>query len=203
MRSNVPNRLDRIAASAVLTTLFVGVGVLGWLLGHIATYDALGRHHEHASHEYMRPLEQGGVTFALIGLVLAVLAVSFGRHSVARWMEEWDRSERMLPWVAAATIPAAAFALIEVLEGSVAERGVDLLAMGLPLQVAIGLVVLTVVRSLLAVLIRVVDFVAGGRRIATRRSARRPHRRIEFVPALRAAPMATNAALRAPPRQTP
>ena len=197
------SRLDRVAALAVLATLFAGVGVFGWLLGHVATYGALGRHHEHDTHGYMQPLEQAGALVALVGLAFAVLAVTIGRHAVARWVEDWKRSESMLPWLAAATIPAATFTVVELLEGSVAARGMDLLALGLPLQVAIGLVVLTFVRSLLTVLVRVADRVAGTLRVAARRADRRELPSITFVHAPRVAPMASNAALRAPPRPTP
>lgn len=203
MEPSPRHRLDRVAALAVLATLFVGVGVLGWLLGHIATYTWLGRSHEHASHAYMRPVEQVGVLVSGLGIACAIAAVLVGRHAVARWVADWQRSNSPVPWIAAAIIPAAAFTFVEVLEGSVATRGMDLLALGLPLQMTIGVAVLMLVRSLLSVLVRVADLVAGTVRIVAVRDVRQARPSISFVHAPRIAPMASNAALRAPPRHAP
>src|SRR5690606_19944995 len=155
-----PNRLDRVAAAAVLATLFGGVGALGWLLGHVATYDATGHHHAHAEHGYMQPLEQGGAVVALVGVLLAVIAVTMGRQVVARWVGRWRSSRSAMPWIAAAATPASTFLVVELVEGSIATRGVDLLAVGLPLQALIGLVVLALVRSLLTVLVHVAEHLA-------------------------------------------
>ena len=203
MTPTAPRRLDRIAAFAVLATLFGGIGALGWLLGHVATYDATGRHHQHDSHGYMQPLQQGGTLVALVGTVLAVVAVALGRHAVARWVEQWRRSGSMLPWLAAAALPAAAFTIVEYVEGSIAARGIDLLVAGVPLQAAIGLLVLALVRSLLTVLVLVADRIAGALRTRAARTARRVGRARTRFHVPRFAPMASNAALRAPPRCTP
>lgn len=196
-------RRDRLAASAVLATLFVGIGALGWLLGHVLTYDATGQGHHHGSHAYMEPLGQGSIAIAIVGILLAVVAVAIGRKAVGRWVARWDRSGSRRPWAAAATVPASAFTLVEFAEGSIAARGYDLLALGVPLQVAIGLVVLSLVRSLLGVLVRVADRIAGIRARVRRGGDARIVRAGGDVPSMRIAPMATNAALRAPPRHEP
>lgn len=203
MTSTVRNRLDRVAAWVALASLFGGVGVLGWLLGHAATYDATGRDHHHGSHAYMQPLQQGGALVAVVGIALALFSVALGRHALARWVERWHRSGSMLPWLAAAVMPTAAFAVVEHLEGSIPARGLELLVIGLPLQAAIGLLVLVLVRSLLTVLVLVADRITGALRVGPWRGKLRAGHGCSRFHAPRVAPMASNAALRAPPRLAP
>ncbi len=203
MTSAAPHRLDRLAAFAALAMLFGGVGVLGWLLGHVATYDATGHDHHHGSHGYLQPLQQGGALAAVVGITVALIVVALGRHAVARWVDDWRHSGSALPWIGAAIVPAAAFLLVEHLEGSIAARGFDLLVIGMPLEAAIGVLVLALVRSLLTVLVLVVDRIAVARRLGPLRTQRHAgHVRAVFH-APRVAPMASNAALRAPPRLAP
>jgi hypothetical protein len=203
MADSTPTRLDRCTAFAVLALLFGGVGALGWLLGHVLTYDATGHHHAHASHEYMRPVEQGGATIAIAGVVLAIVAVAFGRAAVARWVTHWRATGSVLPWIAAAGTPVATFVLVELAEGSIAARGLDLLAVGIPLQALIGIAVLAIVRSLLTALVSVAERIARVRASAHPRGAMRSARPTVSSRPLRFAPMATNAALRAPPGLVP
>lgn len=107
-----------------------------------------------------------------------------------------------MPWLAAAATPAASFVLVEVVEGS-SSSGFDLFAVGVPLQAVIGLAVLAIVRSLFAVLVLVAERIAGALRRPRPRGSRRAARPIVHIPVRRVAPMASNAALRAPPVRRP
>jgi hypothetical protein len=118
-------------------------------------------------------------------------------------MEQWRESDSDLPWIAAAVVPAATFALVEYAEGSVTGHDLDLLAVGVPLQLAVGVAVLALVRALLGMLVRVAERIAERRTVPALRRVLRVARLESLVHPLRVSPMASNAALRGPPRRLP
>jgi hypothetical protein len=195
------DRLDRIVASMVLGLLLAGVGTLGWLLGHIATYDTLAQSHAHAhaGHEYMAPVQHGGTGLALVGLFVAFVALLAGQGPLRRWAAEWRTSRRRGPWIAASLLPASAFLVVEHAEGSIADRGIELLLVGVPLQMLLGVLALGIVRALLAVLVGVVDGLVADRSPRGTRASGVVTRHSRPTTRRRSRPMACNAALRAPP----
>ncbi len=186
-------------AVAVLATVLGGVGALGWLVGHVLTYDATGHGHAHRSHGYMQPLQQAGSLVALAGIIVALLGIVVGRAAARRWIDRWEASGSRLPWLLAAAAPASAFVSVEWIEGSLAARGPALLLVGVPLQALIGGGVLALVRVLLRTIVRVVERIAVAHRSALHLGPP------SWIPAPacrsldRMRPMAVNAALRAPP----
>ena len=203
-RRSPHTRPERAAALAALVALCTGIGMLGWLAGHLVAYAATGDTHAHAGHGYMEPIQRIGGLLAVAGIVLAVAAVTVGRSTLRGWVLALHASRGLTPWLVAALAPTATFLIVELAEGSVLARGGELLLVGLPLQAGIGVLVLAVVRLLLDALVRVADHLAGARPL---RPA--PHAPADSTPPgpvvrhRRVAPMAVNGALRAPPAPLP
>jgi hypothetical protein len=159
---NEPPPAARIAAPIAATLLFVGVGMLGWLAGHVATYGAVGVAHLHHAHGYMHAVGHSAAGLVAAALALTVLALVVGRRPFATWVRSTRDQDAYLAWVAAAMLPAATFFIVELIEGSVAATGNALLLVGMPLQALLGMLVLWCVRELLGVLVQVAEQLAAS-----------------------------------------
>lgn len=154
------HRIERALALLALTPLLVGMGALGWLAAHVATYDALGRAGEHQHHAYMGPLQDGGGLLALLGLLIGVSTCLLARRSAAHWLCVHVGTLGRSTWAFAAFVPAAAMVAVELLDGSLREQSPAVLVLGVLLQAPIGMLVR-------ALVLAVVELVAplGVRRV--------------------------------------
>lgn len=198
-------RTARLIAPAVVVALLVGMGMLGWLVGHVLTYDALGYAHLHADHSYMQPIRNGGIAVLASSFGLIALALVMARAGFVEWLRTTLSLDGILPWVWAAGIPAASFLTVELVAGSVAMRGGSILTLGIPLQALIGVLVLWIVHELLGGVADLIDLIAADRRMR-RRSSRSTFAgaiSVLAIPTPRMSPMATCAPRRGPPAATP
>jgi hypothetical protein len=196
-------RIQSIAVAIIAIILLAGLGALGWLLGHVLTYDALGESSAHAGHAYMHPVEQGGSALATTGIVLAFLALLLARRPVVALVRRQLESGSDVPWFLAAAIPMLTFLTVELAEGAVSTRGLAVLALGLPLQALLGILVLWLVRALLLVVVRVIEQLDTHRGVALATAIAIKPGIVLIVAMFSSRPMACNAARRAPPCLVP
>lgn len=196
---SLSQRIQSIAAAIVAFFLLAGLGALGWLLGHVLTYDALGESSAHVGHAYMQPVEFGGSALATTGVALALLAFLFARGPVVALMRQQLHAGSDVPWILAATIPMLTFLVVELAEGAVSSRGLAVLALGLPMQALLGLLVLWLVRELLAVVVEAVDSMDSSSSTLRAPTAGLVPVTVDIPGLATSRPMACNAARRAPP----
>jgi len=179
--------------------------LLGWIASHSVAYALIGfaahDHYEWQPHGYLATLKLVGG----IGLVLAFgLALrSFFRYgSFGAWLHEGGVAGTRKQVALATVLPATVFVLIEHLERLVAETGTlpsaGLLAVGVLVQLVVGLLCLVFVRGTFRITERVIHSIASALFV-------RPDRRtisviLEGTVVVRPLyPMAGSAAGRAPP----
>lgn len=209
----------RLVPPSVLFAL--AFALLGWIAGHSVAYEIVGlpsegpadgHQHNHGhghdhGHEVQGPSVHGymdalGVTGGVALVLALVLALrTFSRHgSFGEWLREggWLGTPQQIALSTA--LPAAVFVAAEYLErlaaGTGTMPGVRLLAVGVAVQVVVGLACLVLVRLGFRVAERVLD--AGDE------PARRSGPSLSLVPATAVFarpthPMADRAAGRAPP----
>jgi hypothetical protein len=190
--------------SAVFTLAFI---VLGWTTSHSIAYSLVDlMMHDHLEwhiHGYLDALKlaDGG------GLVLTfVLALrSFFRHgSFGRWLHEGGVAGTRKQVTLATTLPAAIFVLVEHLERLVAGTGTSpsaqLLAVGILVQLVVGLLCLALVRTTFRVAERIIGSIAQGFIRPARQSTSLSLQSAIFIYSL--CPMANSKAGRAPPIST-
>lgn len=191
----------RLLAPTIAAILLVGIGALGWLVAHVFTYDALGASSMHAGHEYMEPVGAGGAGLALVGIVLAVLALAVARRTFTSWLRGALHGEhRDMAFLLAALVPATSFFLVELAEGATAGAGEMVLLVGMPVQALLGMAVLWIVRELLFAIADVMGWFEQH----ARRSVHTPAVLAApplAIPMLRRCPMAASAPRRGPPRR--
>jgi hypothetical protein len=206
------NRLRRHWLSLPSVLFALAFILLGWIASHSIAYTLVdliphghhGHHGEEHIHGYMGILKLGGGG----GLVLAfafALRMFFRHGSFGEWLHEGGVAGTRRQVALATVLPAAVFVLIEYLERLAAGTGTTpsarLLAVGVLVQLVVGLLCLALVRVTLRVAERVIHSIA-------RRCLARPSQKVT-VPALVSAlfvrslgPMADSAAGRAPPFST-
>ena len=179
--------------------------LLGWIASHSVAYALIGfaahDHYEWQPHGYLATLKLVGG----IGLVFAFgLALrSFFRYgSFGEWLHEGGVAGTRKQVALATVLPATVFVLIEHLERLVAETGTlpsaGLLAVGVLVQLVVGLLCLVFVRGTFRITERVIHSIASALFV-------RPDRRtisviLEGTVVVRPLyPMAGSAAGRAPP----
>lgn len=194
--------------------------LLGWIAGHSISYEIVGpppeepggghqHNHGHAHghdaqgpsvHGYMDTLGVTGGAVLVLSLVLALRAF-FRRGSFGEWLHEGGRLGTLKQISLSTTLPATVFVAAEYLErmaaGTGTVPGVRLLAVGVAVQVAVGLACLALVRLGFRVAEQVLDTGEGP--------ARRPGPSLSLLHAAAALarpprPLADRAAGRAPPR---
>ena len=186
--------------SAVFTLAFI---VLGWTTSHSIAYSLVDlMMHDHLEwhiHGYLDVLKLAGG-----GLVLTfVLALrSFFRHgSFGRWLHEGGIAGTRKQVTLATALPAAIFVLVEHLERLVAGTGTSpsarLLAVGILVQLVVGLLCLALVRTTFRVAERIIGSIAHGFIRPARRSTSLSLQSVIFI--YSRCPMANSKAGRAPP----
>jgi hypothetical protein len=151
--------------SVVFALAFI---VLGWTTSHSIAYSLVGlMMHEHLEwqvHGYLEVSKLAGG-----GLVLTfVLALrAFFRHgSFGRWLHEGGIAGTRKQVTLATILPAAIFVVIEHAERLVAGMGTSpsalLLAVGVLVQLVVGLLCLALVRMTFRVAERIIDSIAQG-----------------------------------------
>lgn len=185
--------------------------LLGWIASHSISYALadLARHDHYNSselqmHGYMDVLELAGSGVLVLAFSLAVR--SFFRYgSFGKWLHEGGISGTRKQVSLATALPAAVFVLVEYLERIAAGTGTlpstRLLAVGVLVQLVVGLLCLALVRGTFHVAERVIVSIIQSRLV--RRDRRSPAVVLEStVFACPLCPMADSAAGRAPPIQT-
>ena len=182
--------------------------LLGWIAGHSIAYEIVGLlQHDHRGHR--EPQTHGyldilGLTGG-VGLVLAFglsLRTFFQRGSFGKWLREGGIAGNRKQAALATALPAGVFILIEYLERLVAGTGTTpsarLLAVGVLVQLVVGLLCLALVRLTFRAAER---FIVSFARNLSLRPGQHPAC-LHFEDALFVrllCPMADSAAGRAPP----
>ncbi len=182
--------------------------LLGWIAGHSIAYDIVGLpQHDHRGHREPQThgyLDTLGLTGG-VGLVLAFglsLRAFFQRGSFGKWLREGGIAGNRKQVALATALPAGVFILLEHLERLVAGTGTTpsarLLAVGVLVQLVVGLLCLALVRLAFRAAERViVSFARNLSLRAGRHAAGSYFEGVLFVRLL--CPMADSAAGRAPP----
>jgi hypothetical protein len=199
-------RRRSVSLPSVLFALFFIV--LGWITSHSIAYTLVGfmphDHREWHIHGYLDVLKlTGGCGLVLVfGLALR----TFLRHgSFGEWLHEGGVAGTRKQVVLATALPAGVFVLIEHLERLVAGTGTSpsfqLLAVGILVQVVVGLLCLALVRLTFRVTERFIDSII--RSLLTRPGRQAHVLYLESVIHSRSAhPIAVSGASRAPPVTT-
>jgi hypothetical protein len=172
--------------SAVFTLAFI---VLGWTTSHSIAYSLVDlMTHDHLEwhiHGYLDVLKLAGGG----GLVLG------------RWLHEGGIAGTRKQVTLATTLPAAIFVLVEHLERLVAGTGTSpsarLLAVGILVQLVVGLLCLALVRTTFRVAERIIGTIAHGFMRPARRSTSLSLQSAIFI--YSRCPIANSKASRAPP----
>ena len=187
--------------SVVFALAFI---VLGWTTSHSIAYSLVGLtmrdHLEWQAHGYLDVLKLVGGGGLVSTFVLALR--SFFRHgSFGRWLHEGGITGTRKQVTLTTTLPPAIFVLIEHLEHLAAGTGTapsaQLLAVGVLVQLVVGLLCLALVRMTFHVAERVIDYIAQGYIRSARRYISLSPQSAVFVYSLY--PMAGSKAGRAPP----
>jgi hypothetical protein len=191
--------------SVVFTLTFL---LLGWITSHSITYTLVSfmphDQHEWHIHGYLDLLKlAGGSGLALaFGLALRTFLRS---GSFGEWLHEGGVAGTRKQIALATALPAAVFVLVEYLERLVAGTGTSppaqLLAVGVLVQLVVGLLCLALVRAAFRVTERFIGSIT--RSLLTRSGRQAPVLPLESVtPARPPDPMAVSKAGRAPPVST-
>ena len=187
--------------SAVFTLAFI---VLGWTTSHSIAYSLVDlMMHDHLEwhiHGYLDVLKLAGGGGLVLTSVLALR--SFFRHgSFGRWLHEGGIAGTRKQVTLATALPAAIFVLVEHLERLVAGTGTSpsarLLAVGILVQLVVGLLCLALVRTTFRVAERIIGSIAHGFIRPARRSTSLSLQSAIFI--YSRCPMANSKAGRAPP----
>jgi len=187
--------------SAVFTLAFI---VLGWTTSHSIAYSLVDlMTHDHLEwhiHGYLDVLKLAGGGGLVLTSVLALR--SFFRHrSFGRWLHEGGIAGTRKQVTLATTLPAAIFVLVEHLERLVAGTGTSpsarLLAVGILVQLVVGLLCLALVRTTFRVAERIIGTIAHGFMRPARRSTSLSLQSAIFI--YSRCPIANSKASRAPP----
>ncbi len=194
-----------ISPSAVFALAFA---LLGWVAGHSIAYDIMGLfphdhhgHRESQAHGYLDTLRLTGSVALVLAFGLSLRAF-FQRGSFGEWLREGGIAGNRKQVVLAMALPAGVFIPIEYLERLIAGTGTTpparLLAVGLLVQLVVGLLCLALVRLAFRAAERVFVSLAQDFSLRTgRRAAGYYFEAVLFVRLL--CPMADSAAGRAPP----
>ena len=187
--------------SAVFTLAFI---VLGWTTSHSIAYSLVDlMRHDHLEwhiHGYLDVSKLAGGGGVVLTFVLTLR--SFFRHgSFGRWLHEGGIAGTRKQVTLATTLPAAIFVLVEHLERLVAGTGTSpssrLLAVGVLVQLVVGLLCLALVYTTLRVAERIIGSIAHGFIGPARQSTSVPLQSAIFIYSV--CPMASSKAGRAPP----
>ncbi len=193
--------------SVVFALAFV---LLGWIASHTVAYALVGllpeghQHGEEHVHGYIGLLKLAGGLGLVFAFCLALRA--FFRHgSFGEWLHEGGVAGTQRQVALATTLPAGVFVLVEHLERLAAGTGTlpsaKLLAVGVLVQLFVGLACLALVRFAFRVAERVIRSLARRPVRPNRRIANPSFEGASFARPL--CPMADSAAGRAPPALTP
>jgi hypothetical protein len=130
--------------------------LLGWIAGHSIAYDIMGLlphdhhgHHEPQTHGYLDTLRLTGSVALVLAFGLSLRAF-FQRGSFGEWLREGGIAGNRKQVVLAMALPASVFILVEHLERLIAGTGTTpparLLAVGVLVQLGVGLLCLALVR---------------------------------------------------------
>jgi hypothetical protein len=199
-------RIEQVAVAFVAAALLAGLGTLGWLVGHMGAYDLLARLFGATTtgaspHHYLSIVEHAGLIVTMSGVVLAALLLTAASPSLAARLR--TALDSRTATTAALILPTVAFIVIEHAEGSVAQHGLLLLLVGMPLQGALGLLVVRAVQLLLHALADVVEQLVLACSPLLPRAACGASVVVLPVPVLARCPMSTCAPRRGPPLLAP
>ena len=208
-RTNRSRRHWLSLPSVVFALAFI---LLGWIASHSIAYALVDlmphshpdHHGEEHIHGYMSVLKLTGGGGVVLALALA-LRVFFRHGSFGEWLHECSVAGTGKQIALATVLPGAVFVLVEYLERLAAETGTTpsarLLAVGVLVQLVVGLLCLALVRVTLRVAEQIIHSIARRRLARPSRQVTAPaFMSILLVRSLR--PMASSAAGRAPPFST-
>ena len=202
MQRSLTNLRHVPTASLPALALVAAFGSLGFVGGHVLTYEATGHAHTiEGTHAYLPHLGLLGAGMAIVAiLVLLALLVRTSTRAGA-WVSHADRfGTRRLVGV---SLPPLVFIVVEVVENSQSAHAVAvlpdlrLLALGAVLQGVLGLVALAVARLALRALEHIAAVLLS--RSPRNRRAPRTRRRFPHVSSRRLHILATRLAGRGPP----
>ena len=182
--------------------------LLGWIAGHSIAYDIMGLlphdhhgHHEPQTHGYLDTLRLTGSVALVLAFGLSLRAF-FQRGSFGKWLREGGIAGNRKQVVLAMALPASVFILVEHLERLIAGTGTTpparLLAVGVLVQLVVGLLCLALVRLAFRAAEQV--FVSPARDLSLRTGRHAVRYYFEGVLFVRLlCPIADSAAGRAPP----
>jgi hypothetical protein len=191
--------------SVVFTLTFL---LLGWITSHSITYTLVGfmphEHHEWHIHGYLEVLKIAGGSGLTLAFGLA-LRTFLRSGSFGEWLHEGGVAGTRKQVTLATALPAGVFVLIEHLERLVAGTGTSpsaqLLAVGVVVQLVVGLLCLALVRVTFRVTERFIGSITTSLLIRpSRQSTNLPLESV--IPARAPQPMALSEAGRAPPIST-
>jgi len=202
------NRSERRSLSLPSVVFALAFILLGWITSHSIAYTLVGfmphDHHEWHMHGYFDVLKLGGSC----GLVLAfgfALRSFFRYGSFGEWLHEGGVAGTRKQIALATALPAAVFVLVEHLERLAAGTGTSppaqLLAVGVLVQLVVGLLCLALVRATFRVTERFIGSITRSLLVRSgRQDAGLPLKSI--IHARPPDPMAVSEAGRAPPVST-
>lgn len=183
--------------------------LLGWIASHSIAYTLadLIPHSHHYSHDeehihgYLGVLKLAGGGGLVLAFALA-LRVFFRHGSFGKWLGEGGVAGTRKQIALATTLPATVFVLIEYLErlanGTGTTPSAGLLAVGILVQLVVGLLCLALVRTTFRVTEQIIHYITPRRLV--RSVKRATNFTVESIPFVRSlCPMADSAAGRAPP----
>lgn len=189
--------------STVFALAFI---VMGWTTSHSIAYSPVDLMHDHLEwhiHGYLDVLKLAGSGGLVVTFVLALRSF-FWHGSFGRWLHEGGIAGTRKQVTLATTLPAAIFVLVEHLERLVAGTGTSpsarLLAVGILVQLVVGLLCLALVRTTFRVAERIIGSIAQGFVRPARQSASLSLQSAIFI--YSPCPMANSNADRAPPVST-
>lgn len=196
--------MSRLRLSIPAIAFAAAVCWIGWTAGHELTYDVLGLTGSMPAdsvHGYM-PFTRGGAALLAVGAFGLFLRALFSAGSARSWLRGAGTLGTRAQLLIATIVPSATFFVAESVERAYAPveyvSALELLVVGLPVQVCVGILTLLISRFSLHAAAQVVDFLHESPLV------RRPESLVEAIicqwdsPATR--PLVEAAAGRAPPR---
>ena len=166
----------RLYLSLPSVTFALAFILLGWISGHSIAYALVGLvpqdHHEQHMHGYMEALKLAGSFGFVLAFGLA-LRVFFKHGSFGEWLHGGGIAGTRKQIILATVLPAGVFVVIEYLERVVAGTGTlpsaRLLAVGVLVQLILGLLCLGLARITFRVAERVIIAMSRRRFVRTDR----------------------------------
>lgn len=196
--------MDRIRLPLPAIAFAAGLCWIGWTAGHELTYTLLGLTHSAAAaevHGYL-PITRGAGALVMVLAFGLVLRMLFSSGSPAVWLRRGGRFGSPSQLAIAAIAPTVTFLVAENVErmfsAAPVSSATELFAVGVPVQIAIGLLTLLLARFTLRAAARVVALLQAEVSPASQHRNLRLRRPAQPFPR-RDKPLAGRIAGRAPP----